>query len=203
MSTPETLRERKQRRTRDAIIESAMTLFGEHGFDGVTVKEIAERAEVGRTTFFRYFTDKQEVLFADDDEFLAVLTDAVDRTAREVAPIGDQLEDALGVAKAGLRALAEVIARNARWLPLRERLIRENPALHARNLLKERRYLQASGELLVRHGATPETAALAAGIAAACYLTAQITTADNPAGFPGGVDAAFNRMAELGIQHGS
>src|SRR5436305_210538 len=164
MSTPETLRERKQRRTRDGIIEAAMTLFEEHGFNGVTVDEIAERAEVGRTTFFRYFADKQEVLFAEDDEFLAVLTDAVDRAAREVAPIADRLGDALGVARAGLHALTEAIVRNVPRLGLRERLIQENPALNARNVLKERRYLQAAGESLGRHGATAETATLAAGI---------------------------------------
>jgi hypothetical protein len=35
-----------------------------HGFDKVSVSDIAERAEVGGTTFFRYFGDKQEVVFA-------------------------------------------------------------------------------------------------------------------------------------------
>jgi hypothetical protein len=59
--------------------------------------------------------------------------------------------------------------------------------LNARNLVKERRYLRAAGELLARHGATAETAALAAGIAAACYLTAQVATAANPARLPDGV----------------
>lgn len=59
--------------------------------------------------------------------------------------------------------------------------------MNARNLVKERRYLRAAGELLARHGATAETAALAAGIAAACYLTAQIATAANPARLPDGV----------------
>ena len=63
-----TLRERKQHRTREAIIDAAMTLFSERGFDAVTVTDIAARAEVGRSTEFRYFTDKQEALFADDVE---------------------------------------------------------------------------------------------------------------------------------------
>jgi hypothetical protein len=74
--------------------------------------------------------------------------------------------------------------------------------LNARNLVKERRYLQAAGELRARHGATAETEALAAGIAAACYLTAQVTTAANPARLPDGVEAAFNRITEIGIQLG-
>jgi AcrR family transcriptional regulator len=193
-----TLRERKQRRTRDTIIESALTLFEERGFDGVTVNEIAEHAEVGRTTFFRYFADKQEVLFAEDDELLATITEAVGAAAGKVAPIGDNLRDAIGVTRAGLLAVAEVIVdRKARWLPLRERLMRENPALDARNLLKERRYLQASRDLLVQHGATNETATLSAGIAAACYLTAQATSANHPARLPANLDAAFARVATL------
>jgi len=200
MTTPETLRARKQRRTRDGIVESAMALFDERGFDGVTVNEIAERAEVGRTTFFRYFADKQEVLFADDDEFLAMLTAAVEKAARPMAPIGDNLNAALTAMRAGLDALAAVIAAHAGpWLPVRERLMRENPVLNARSLLKERRYVQESAELLVAHGSTTETAALAAGIAAACFLTAQITTAADPVKLAEGVDAAFSRIAELGV----
>jgi AcrR family transcriptional regulator len=200
MTTPETLRERKQRRTRDGIIESAMALFDERGFDGVTVNEIAERAEIGRTTFFRYFSDKQEVLFAEDDALLSVLTTAVDKAARRVAPIGDNLDAALAVVRAGLHALAEVIVSQAApWLSLRERLMRENPALNARNLLKERRYLQTSAEQLVAHGSTAETAALAAGVAAACFLTARITTAADPGRLAEDVDAAFSRIAKLGV----
>nr|WP_239001050.1 TetR family transcriptional regulator [Jiangella asiatica] len=64
----ETLRDRKQQRTREAIIDAAHALFAERGFDNVTVTDIAERAEVGRSTFFRYFGDKQEVVFGDDGD---------------------------------------------------------------------------------------------------------------------------------------
>lgn len=77
--------------------------------------------------------------------------------------------------------------------------MRGNSGLNARNLLKERRYLQTSVELLVRHGTTAETAALAAGVAAACFLTAQITTAATPVRLAESVDAAFARIAELSV----
>jgi AcrR family transcriptional regulator len=189
------LRARKQRRTREVIIETAMALFAERGFDGVTVNEIAARAEVGRTTFFRYFADKQEVLFADDDELMRALIETLDAAARERAPIGESLEDALDLARTGLRALTGVIARRAAWLTVRQELIAAHPALTARGLIKERQYAQTGIELLTRHGATLDTAALAVGIATACYQTAELTTRNSPGELPAAVDAAFHRLA--------
>src|SRR3569833_387622 len=64
------LRERKQKQAREQIVEAAFELFAERGFTDVTVTDIAERAEVGRTTFFRYFGDKQEVVFSDEQLLL-------------------------------------------------------------------------------------------------------------------------------------
>ena len=40
-----------------------MALYGERGYDQTTVADIAERAGLTKRTFFRYFTDKREVLF--------------------------------------------------------------------------------------------------------------------------------------------
>lgn len=192
------LRERKQRQAKERIVASAMTLFAEYGFDGVTVAQIAEHAEVGRTTFFRYFADKQELLFADDAELLEVLTSAIDKTLEEVGPVGDSLGRALAAARTALRAVAEVVVRESDWLALRERLIQQTPALLARNLLKLHRYAQASVDVLVRRGADLETATLAAGIAAACYTAAHATTLDAPERLPEAIDAAFERLARLG-----
>lgn len=192
MSREPSLRERKQLRTREAILDAAMTLFAEHGFDGVTVNDIAARAEIGRTTFFRYFTDKQELLFADDDAIERAMLDALDTAAGPHAPIGDALETATGITQAGLLALTAVIVRRAGWLPLRERLIAAHPALTARALVKEREYAKLAVERLIEHGATPATAILAVGIATACYQTAQATaTAEH---LSTAADAAFTRI---------
>src|SRR5256885_8051975 len=61
------LRERHMDRTRAAIVDAALALFQEQGFTETTVDAIAERADVGRRTFFRYFPAKETVLFHDID----------------------------------------------------------------------------------------------------------------------------------------
>jgi AcrR family transcriptional regulator len=56
--------------TRERLIEAAFDLFEERGYDRATVDEIAERAGTGRTTFFRVFGSKEEVIFPDHDQVL-------------------------------------------------------------------------------------------------------------------------------------
>jgi AcrR family transcriptional regulator len=56
--------------TRGRLVEAAFALFEEQGYDETTVEEIASRAELGRTTFFRHFRGKEDVVFPDHDEVL-------------------------------------------------------------------------------------------------------------------------------------
>ncbi|MFF2118685.1 TetR/AcrR family transcriptional regulator [Kitasatospora sp. NPDC058184] len=68
MIEPTGLRARKKARTRDAIAEAAVSLFLAHGFDQVSVSDIAAAAEVSKPTLFRYFPTKEDLVlqrFAD------------------------------------------------------------------------------------------------------------------------------------------
>lgn len=56
--------------TRDRLVRAAFELFAERGYDGTTVDDIAERAGTGRTTFFRVFGSKEEVIFPDHEQVL-------------------------------------------------------------------------------------------------------------------------------------
>jgi len=191
------LRERKQQRVRDAIIEAALDLFAEQGFDRVTVADIARRAEVGRTTFFRYFRDKQEVLFPRDAELLDLLVSGCDAAAAELDPLGTSLTHALLVVRAGALALARHLGERPDRLTQRARLIEQHPELSARSLVKERGYAAAAVEVLVRHGAVPGTAELAASLAVACFAAGQARTVAGGPALPDAVDEAFRRLAEL------
>ena len=60
--------DRRVRRTRGALKEALVELIVERGFDGFSVQDLCDRADVGRSTFYLHFADKEEVLaggFAD------------------------------------------------------------------------------------------------------------------------------------------
>jgi AcrR family transcriptional regulator len=59
------LKERKREQTRTRIVAAAVTLFTEHGFEAVTADAIAEAADCSRSTLFRYFGTKEDILFGD------------------------------------------------------------------------------------------------------------------------------------------
>lgn len=73
------LREQHKRRTRDAIGAAAMSLFFEHGYDAVTVADVARQAGVSVATVFNYFDTKEDLFFDEVEPLQAALVDAVRR----------------------------------------------------------------------------------------------------------------------------
>jgi AcrR family transcriptional regulator len=56
------LRERKRQRTHDAVSAAAISLFLAHGYDRVSVADVAAAAEVSKPTLFRYFRSKEDLV---------------------------------------------------------------------------------------------------------------------------------------------
>jgi len=71
------LRERKKEQTRHRITEAAHRLFGERGFDEVTVAQVARAAEVAEATLFNYFPTKEDLFYSGLEAFGDRLIDAV------------------------------------------------------------------------------------------------------------------------------
>src|SRR3569833_331775 len=92
-------RERKKARTRQAIADAALELFLERGFDRVTIKDVAETADVSMSGLFKHFPTKESLVFDQEDDIRAGIVSAVrDR----------------GEGTSALRALRAWLLRNAR-----------------------------------------------------------------------------------------
>ncbi|MCZ9347518.1 TetR/AcrR family transcriptional regulator [Streptomyces sp. TRM76130] len=115
-------RERKKAATRQAIADAALRLFLERGYDQVSVRDVAEAADVSVTTVFKHFSGKEALVFDQEESNDAALVAAV----RERPP-GTSVPDALR---------AHMLAT---WLPIAEhpqraefnRLVDSTPALRA------------------------------------------------------------------------
>ncbi|MQY18793.1 TetR/AcrR family transcriptional regulator [Nocardia macrotermitis] len=196
MTSPRPLVERKQRQARARIIEAAQELFRDRGFDGVSVGDIAERAEVGRTTFFRHFGDKQEVVFAKEQELLETIT-AASRAddiaaARNVTEAIEQLRPILLTICTRAAADPEGYTRHFQ-------LIAQHPELRDRDAAKVQQIADKLGDLLVNRGSDEPTARFAAHIAIACYQTVK-RLGNNPHTLVDDIRAALEQVLTLGTE---
>jgi AcrR family transcriptional regulator len=176
------------------IVEAARALFAERGYDNVTVSDIAERAEVGRTTYFRYFGDKQEVLFAADDGLLAEVAAAV--RAPRARSVGDALPAAVDHVRRIVVAFVERLTADRAGFTQHEELVARHPELRARSVMKQRRYAELLADLLTEQGAERTTAVLAAEIGLACFYAGWATVDGDPGRLASAVDAAFARVLD-------
>jgi AcrR family transcriptional regulator len=174
--SPLSLVERKQRAARIRIIEAADALFAERGFDSVSVTDIAERAEVGRTTFFRHFGDKTEVVFAKEQAMFDAITDAASAAWSPTQSV-DSLSDAVSaleplVLQLCEKATADLVAYQRHTL-----LLAAHEELRARDALKKQQISNELAQVLVAHDVSPATATIAAQLALACYTSGRILAA--------------------------
>lgn len=72
---------------RDRLAQAAFDLFDERGYEQTTVDDITERAGLGRTTFFRYYRSKEDVIFPDHDQLLNQLRERLASSSSKTALI--------------------------------------------------------------------------------------------------------------------
>jgi AcrR family transcriptional regulator len=122
------LRERKKQRTRELIAETARRLFGERGFESVTVAEIAREADVSTQTVFNYFPTKEDLVYWR----LASFEEELLSTIRDRAP-GETVLAAFGrFVRAPRGMLGDYDAEARERLAALTRVIVASPALLAR-----------------------------------------------------------------------
>src|ERR1700744_5340820 len=108
--------------------QAAMELFEERGYEGTTVADIAERAGLTKRTFFRYFTDKREVLFSGSEILEETMIKGVLDAPAKATPL-----DAVA---AGLDASALVFEQIPDRAGKRQALLDANPELQERERAK-------------------------------------------------------------------
>jgi AcrR family transcriptional regulator len=171
-----THRERKKQRTREHIVERAMALFDDRGFEHVTIAEIAAAADIAPRTFFSYFPSKEDVVFHDFDLILDALTQRI-----EGRPEGEATMDAL---RAFIVELLGQIDHDDPEQQCRRRVIRASPALqqYDRELMVRIEHAIADG-LAQDLGVPPESLrarVVAAAAAAELSELEQYMDKDNP-----------------------
>jgi AcrR family transcriptional regulator len=158
------LRERRKRLTAAELEAAALRLFGERGFDSVTVDDIAAEADVSRRTFFRYFASKEDVLLADHFVQLARLREAIAaRPADE--PVLTALRNALLSMSIDFEDRREMVI-------LRGRIMRETPSLQARSLVHQKTWEEAMQEMVAERLGVDPAVDLRPGVVSATTLAA-------------------------------
>ncbi|HTY27161.1 MAG TPA: TetR family transcriptional regulator [Mycobacterium sp.] len=123
------LRERKKQRTRTMLVDAAVKLCLEHGYDNTTVEQIAAAAEVSPRTFSRYFPTKEAVV-------VAVIDDLANAAAAHVATIPRSVPPLTAIARAHSEVLRRVPAGDAEGLTT-QRLVLMVNVLGTADVLRE------------------------------------------------------------------
>jgi AcrR family transcriptional regulator len=192
------LRERRKKLTAAELETAAFRLFGERGFDSVTVDDIAAEADVSRRTFFRYFASKEDVLLADHLVQLARLREAM------AARPGD--EPVLTALRNAVLSLTSDFEERKEAIILRGRIMRDTPSLQARSLVHQKAWEDAIQQMVAERLGVDPVADLRPGVVAATALAAMRVAFTNwlTAGAKGDVIALTAEALDLldgGLQH--
>jgi AcrR family transcriptional regulator len=140
---------------RQRLVVAALGLFAEQGYDETTVAQISERAGLTRSTFFRHFADKREILTAGQKALSRLLAEGIDAAPADATPM-------MAVAAGLERASGEMTSFNRELSPLLHAAIEANEELQTRDALKSIGMAAAMVDALKRRDVTEPTAQVAA-----------------------------------------
>lgn len=165
---------------RERLVAAAVDLYTEQGYDATTVAQIAERAGVTKSTFFRHFPDKRELLAAGQDALSAMLAEGIGAAPADASPMAAVAE--------GLRRACTLMGPANR-----ERGPRIRAAIEASAELRERDAMKNVGLAAAMHTALQER-----GVPeVAAHLAAEVGVLAFKRGFAAWTDADGDADAPL------
>jgi AcrR family transcriptional regulator len=173
------------------LTKAAITLFAEQGYEETTIAEIAERAGLTKRTFFRYFSDKREVLFDGSHGLEHTWLEAVAAAPPGAAP--------LAVVTAGLDPVAEMFIERQDFARLRAGIIEANPELQERELIKLQNLAGSIKAALIERGISANAATLAAqaGVTVFHVAFARWVQQDDPTAFRRLMDESLDELRSV------
>ncbi|AZP14851.1 TetR/AcrR family transcriptional regulator [Streptomyces aquilus] len=172
-----TLWDRTRQLASREILETALRLFTQQGYDETTIAQIAREAGVSQRTLFRYFGTKEDLLGGDQDRFGQVLTDTISEQPAEAG-----VWEALRAGVAAVLALHD----NREQALERFRLLHNTASLRAGWLEKRLRFqedllplIRARMDAASTVGTTDPRARAVIATAFACLDAATMTWVDN------------------------
>jgi AcrR family transcriptional regulator len=173
------------------LMSAAIELFDEQGYEATTVAEIAERAGLTKRTFFRYFSDKREVLFSGSEELQRLWLEGLAAAPAQASP--------LALVTAGLDPVAQMFTERHAFARIRAQIIEANPELQERELIKLQRLAAAIKGALVERGVSVNAAILAAqaGVTVFHVAFARWVQQDDPSAFRRLMDEALEELRSV------
>ncbi|MHA3704583.1 TetR/AcrR family transcriptional regulator [Jatrophihabitans sp. YIM 134969] len=160
---------------RERLVLAALDLYAEQGYDATTVTQIAERAGVTKSTFFRHFPDKREVLVAGQETLSQLLVDGIAAAPEDAGPLD-------AVAEGLTRAAGEMGPVNREIGPRLARAVAAHTELAERDALKSVGMAAAMTDALVGRGVPDPVAHLAAELGVLAFKRGFVRWTDGDGG---------------------
>ena len=176
---------------RERLVVAAVDLFTEQGYDDTTVAQIAERAGVTKSTFFRHFPDKRELLVAGQETLSRLLVEGIVAAPEGASPLE-------AVAEGLERASAAMGPANRDLGPKLKAAVAASAELQERDALKSVGMASSMTAALTSRGVPDATAHLAAELGVLAFKRGYAAWAEHDRGPDDGLAPyALEALAEL------